>query len=92
MDYITLKWGSIKSSSLTNNPQVAVLIDQYYELEEQNLGSSEYISHDTPEQKKLLCDAIDALDGYVIRHWTGTPFLRKEDAKHYIMTYHESCT
>jgi hypothetical protein len=41
---------------------------------------------DTPEQKKLLCDLIDAVDGPIRNDWSGD-LMSKEEAKKYIMEY-----
>jgi hypothetical protein len=41
---------------------------------------------DGPDQKKALCDLIDAIDGTITNDWTGEQ-MTKEDAKKYVMEY-----
>ena len=79
---ITLKWGTLKGWS--NLKQSTVDILQKW----QDLGASmsAMAQRDTPEQKKLLCEAIDQLDGEVWNDWEGST-MDKEAAKKYIMEY-----
>jgi hypothetical protein len=41
---------------------------------------------DTPEQKQLICELIDAFDGEIQNDWSGE-MMTKDEAKDYVMTY-----
>jgi len=41
---------------------------------------------DTNEQKQILCDLIDNIDGTIYNDWSGE-YMTKEDAKKYVMEY-----
>lgn len=80
--YILLKWGTIKGWSKLNQNTVDIL-QKWADL---GYSPSCMTQNDTPEQKQLLCDAIDAHEGEIISDWSGEK-LTKEQAKDYIMNY-----
>jgi hypothetical protein len=79
---LELKWGTLKGWSLKQLKTRAIMQDYY------NRGVSISVmgQRDTPEQKTLICDLIDALDGTIVEDWSGET-LSKNDAKKYIMEY-----
>lgn len=84
MASITLKWGTLKAWDLNNeSPRCMDLMRQY-----RALGASlSAMSHkDTDEQKRLLCEVIDAFAGEIFNDWSGEK-MSKDDAKKYIMEY-----
>ena len=83
--YILLKWGTLKGWDLRGNEATKAKL-----VEWEKLGSSlsAMAQHDTPEQKQLLCQAIDMFDGEIQNDWSGEKYT-KEQAKDYIMKYGE---
>lgn len=81
-DHLTLKWGTLKSWKLTSD-KGKELLEKYFAL---GTSESAMTTHDTPEQKALICEMIDECDGTLQSDWTGEYFSR-ETAKKYIMDY-----
>jgi hypothetical protein len=81
-DYITLKWGTLKSWKLTSE-KAKELIKKYNDIGE---SISAITQHDTPEQKQIICELIDTVPGEIYRAWDGK-YVSKEDAKKYVMEY-----
>jgi len=81
-DYITLKWGTLKSWKLTSEKGID-LLKKYYEL---GASYSAMAQHDTPEQKKLICEMIDEVPGEIYLEWDDK-YVSKEEAKRYVMEY-----
>lgn len=80
-DYITLKWGTLKSWNLTSD-HGRELLKQYVEL---GSSLSAMAQHDTPEQKDLICQMIDECGAETIYlDWDGKE-VSKEEAKKYVM-------
>jgi len=81
-DYITLKWGTLKSWKLTSE-KGKELIKKYSEI-----GScySAMMQRDTPEQKNLICEMIDNVPGEIFLDWDGK-YVSKEEAKKYVTEY-----
>jgi len=79
-DYITLKWGTLKSWKLTS-PKAKELIKQYNEV-----GSCVpvMLQKDTQKQKELICEMIDTVPGEIYLDWDGK-YVSKEEAKKYVM-------
>lgn len=82
MGYILLKWGTIKGWSNINQATV----DALQKWQDLGVTLSAMSQHNTEEQKKLLCDAIDAHDGTISNDWSGEDYT-KDQAKKYIMEY-----
>jgi hypothetical protein len=81
-DYITLKWGTLKSWSF-NNPKGVELIKKYFEL---GSSASAMLQKDTKEQKRLICEMIDLVPGDIYLDWDGE-YVSKEKAKQYVINY-----
>jgi len=81
-DYITLKWGTLKSWKL-NNEKGFELLKKYH-----NIGSSfsAMTQKDTPEQKEIICEMIDTVPGEIYLDWDDK-FVSKEEAKKYVLEY-----
>jgi hypothetical protein len=82
-DYLTLKWGTLKSWNLTS-AKGQELLRKYHEL---GSSASAMLQHDTQEQKALLCQMIDECGSSEIwLDWDGKK-VPKEEAKKYVMEY-----
>lgn len=81
-DYITLKYGTLKSWKLTSE-KGEELLKKYNEL---GTSFSAMAQRDTPEQKKLICEMIDTIPGEICLDWDGKD-VSKEEAKKYVMEY-----
>jgi len=81
-DYITLKWGTLKSWKLTSDRGYE-LLKQYHDLG-MSMGAAQ--QHDTPEQKHLICEMIDIILGDIYLDWDDK-YVSKEEAKQYVMGY-----
>jgi hypothetical protein len=80
---LTLKWGTLKAWRF-KQPKMRDLLERYHAL-----GStwSAMEQRDTPEQKQLICEMIDAGDfDTVYLDWDGE-HVSKERAKEYVMDY-----
>lgn len=84
-DYLLLKWGSLKGWSL-HSPEAQALLQRWIDL---GVSMSAVAHHDTPEQKELICQIIDAADVDLIqRDWDGE-WMTKDEAKRYVIEYGE---
>jgi hypothetical protein len=81
-DYITLKWGTLKSWNVTSDEGKA-LLEKYGEL---GYSMSAAMQHDTPEQKEIICRLIDLMPGEIYLDWDGE-YVSKEAAKKYVLEY-----
>lgn len=82
-DLLLLKWGTLKGWNLES--EAAKRAAQVY----MGAGShslSAMAQRDTDEQKKALCDLIDAIDGTITNDWSGED-MSKDEAKRYVMEY-----
>lgn len=79
---ITLKWGTIKGWEGISDDVIAVL----QEWSDLGASMSAMQQRDTPEQKALICRAIDLVDEPIFNDWSGEEMTR-EEAKKYIMEY-----
>lgn len=82
-DNLRLKWGTLKDWSAVKDPVTRRMIQDYLKL---GASISAMAQHDTPEQKQLLCNIIDRIDGDIINDWSGERYT-KEQAKQYVMEY-----
>ena len=82
-DRLLLKWGTLKGWDFDGNEKAQELLRRYGELG-WALGAMQ--QRDTPEQKELLCQLIDACDGPITNDWSGED-LTKEAAKEYVLNY-----
>lgn len=81
-DYITLKWGTLKSWQLTSD-RGRELNKRYHEL---GACMSAALQHDTLEQKGIICEMIDTVPGEIYLDWDNK-YVSKEEAKEYVMGY-----
>lgn len=79
---LTLKWGTLKAWEFKTE-QTRGIMRRYIDL---GASASAMAQRDTPEQKTLICDLIDALDGEIWDDWNGKA-MSKDEAKKYIMEY-----
>jgi hypothetical protein len=82
-EFLSLKWGTVKEWNFYSE-ECFSLWQKYL-----SLGSSHSAIHqeDTPEQKGLICQIIDACNAEKIwLDWDGVE-VSKEDAKRYVMEY-----
>jgi hypothetical protein len=80
---LTLKWGNVKGwdGFAEGTPARAAL--------EKWADSGQGISamqRQTPEQRELICDIIDAVDGEIWNDWDGIA-MSKDEAKKYVREY-----
>lgn len=82
-DSITLKWGTLKAWNV-RTPEAFALLKKWHEM---GVSMSAMAQHDTPEQKELLCQMIDASNcDEIYLDWDGE-MVSKARAKEYIRTY-----
>jgi lambda repressor-like predicted transcriptional regulator len=81
-DYITLKWGTLKSWNVTS-AEGRALLKKYGEL---GNFMSAIMQRDTPEQKEIICKLIDLMPGEIYLDWDGR-YVSKEVAKKYVLEY-----
>lgn len=79
---LTLKWGTIKGWDLRTDKSRAIM-QRYADL---GMSFGAMQQRDTPEQKQIICELIDAIDGEIDNDWTGE-VMTKEAAKEYVMNY-----
>ena len=84
-DYVTLKWGTLKSWNI-QNPETWSIMEKYFELGQ---SMSAMMQRDTDEQKELLCQVIDKIGEPVYLDWDGE-YVSPEEAKEYIRNYGKS--
>jgi hypothetical protein len=84
-DYVTLKWGTLKSWNI-QNPETWSIMEKYFELGQ---SMSAMMQRDTDEQKELLCQVIDKIGEPVYLDWDGE-YVSTEEAKEYIRNYRKS--
>jgi hypothetical protein len=78
---LTLKWGSLKAWEI-HNPETFELLKQWHAL---GSSPSAIAQRDTPEQKVLICQIIDAVNcEQIYLDWDGE-YVSKEKAKEYVM-------
>ena len=78
-NYLTLKWGTLKSWNFSGNPAAEKLFEKYEEL---GASFSAMMQRDTPEQKEIICKLIDLMPGEIYLEWDGK-YVSKEEAKNY---------
>jgi hypothetical protein len=81
-DYITLKWGTLKSWRLISE-KGQELLKRYHEL---GASFSAMAQKDTQEQKDIICQMIDTVPGDIYLDWDDK-YVSKEEAKKYVMEY-----
>lgn len=79
---LLLKWGTLKGWNLESERSLN-LMRKYCEL---GSSFSAMAQRDTDEQRRLICELIDAVDGEIVNDWSGE-VMTKDQAKEYIMDY-----
>jgi hypothetical protein len=82
-DYLLLKWGSLKDWSGVKSPKAIRLIKKWVKL---GVCASAICQKNTPKQKKIILQIIDAIDGTIENDWTGK-IMTKKQAKKYVAEY-----
>jgi len=85
MDYLLLKWGTVKAWEMENNPEAFNILKKY--MKEAPYGCA--FDHPSYDRKNLLCQVIDKFDGEIQLDWTGEK-VEREKAKKYIRDYGKS--
>lgn len=83
-DYISLKWGTLKSWRLTT-PKLKQLMEEYHS---EGASLSAMTQQDTPRQKKIICEMIDIIGEPVYNAWSGE-YMNIQEAKAYVMNYEQ---
>lgn len=81
-DSLSLKWGTLKSGHFESD-KGRELLRRYHEI-----GSdfSAMMRRDTAEQREIICEMIDLVDGDVYLDWDER-YVSKEEAKRYVLNY-----
>lgn len=79
---LLLKWGTLKGWNLENEKTKGIM-KRYIDL---GASYSAMQQDDTPEQKQLICELIDAIDGKIQNDWSGD-MMSKDEAKKYVLEY-----
>jgi len=82
-DFISLKWGTLKAWTL-NTERCRQLFEQYCDI---GSSLSAMAQEDTPEQKELICQMIDACNAETIYLDWDCVDVSKEYAKKYVREY-----
>lgn len=81
--HLLLKWGSLKGWNVGENEAAMAALNRWAEG---GVCMSAAMQHDTSDQKRALCDLIDAIDGPITNDWTGET-MTKDAAKKYVLEY-----
>jgi len=79
---LLLKWGTLKGWSDLTPASVAIL-QRYADI---GYSMSAAMQHDSEEQKTILCELIDQIDGTIRNDWSGED-MTAEQAKAYVLEY-----
>jgi hypothetical protein len=83
-NYLTLKWGTLKSWDFTGSEKGKKLLKEYNKI---GSSISAMAQKDTQRQKEIICELIDLCDGDTIYlDWDGED-VTKEKAKEYVLNY-----
>ena len=82
-NYLTLKWGTLKSWNFKGNKEAIKLFKRYNEI---GSSFSAMAQKDTLEQKEIICKLIDLMPGKIYLDWDDK-YVSKEEAKKYVMDY-----
>lgn len=81
-DFVTLKWGGIKSYRI-NDYETFKLLEQYYR---DGVPMSAMDDELDQARKEILCQIIERIGKDVYLEWDGK-YVSVEDAKKYVMEY-----
>lgn len=85
-DYISLKWGTLKAWDFKTEACID-LLKRYYEI---GCSVSAMAQKDTPEQKDLIYQMIDASNAETIHLDWDDKDVSKDEAKRYVMEYRQA--
>ena len=85
-NYLTLKWGTLKSWDFTNSGKGQELLGEYTDI---GMSFSAMNQDDTPRQKEIICELIDLCDGDKIYLEYDDKYVSKKEAKEYVKNYGE---
>ncbi len=87
-EHLTLKYGTLKAWEF-HSDKARALLKEYGEL---GASMGAMTQHDTPRQKEIICELIDAGDfETVYLDWDGKD-ISKDEAKRYVMEYGQQKT
>ncbi len=78
-----LKWGTLKYWDFGENERALAAYNKWFYL---GSCTSAMAQNNTPEQKELICEIIDAINGPIKNDWSGEE-MTKDEAKKYVMEY-----
>lgn len=81
-EHLLLKWGTLKGWKLESE-KTREIMKRYVDL---GASVSAMAQDDTPEQKQIICELIDAIDGPITNDWSGER-MSKDEAKRYVTEY-----
>lgn len=81
---LMLKWGSLKGWDVDENGPAFAALNKYFDAGP--VSMSAMAQRDNEEQKKALCEVIDAINGEIWNDWEGKT-MTKDEAKKYVMEY-----
>lgn len=81
-EHLRFKWGSLKAWNVESD----AAWEAFDRWAAGGVCMSAAMHRDTAEQKRALCDLIDAIDGEIENAWTDKP-MTKDEAKKYVMEY-----
>ena len=82
-EYLTLKWGSLKSWNF-ESAKAKELLQKWADI---GYSFSAAAHRDTAEQKKIICELIDVGDFDTVYLDWGDKEVSKTEAKEYVMNY-----
>lgn len=83
-NYLTLKWGTLKSWDFNNSEKGQELLKEYVQI---CSSFSAMAQKDTPRQKEIICELIDLCDGETIYLDWSDKDVTKQEAKDYVLNY-----
>ena len=82
-NYLTLKWGTLKSWNFKGNEEALKLLSDYGQI---GASYSCMMQKDTEEQKLIILKLIDLMPGDIYLDWDNK-YVSHEDAKNYVINY-----
>ena len=80
---LTLKWGNIKGwDGFEENTPAGDALQKYLDSGQGWAA----MQRQTPEQREIICEVIDAIDGEIHDDWNGGT-MTKDEAKDYVRNY-----
>lgn len=81
-EHLLLKWGTLKGWKVESE-EAGNALQRYLD---HGVSMSAMTQRDDADQKQVLCDLIDAVDGEITNDWSGET-MTKDEAKRYVMEY-----